>query len=85
MRLIDDNGESFLDNLSGAAICALIYDPDFGDSPLDVVGVTSIIRRSISTLTAIIACSICSSLICLIVLECSICISRGTKSAQIFM
>jgi hypothetical protein len=31
------------------------------------------------------ACSISSSLICLIVLECSICISLGTKSAQIFM
>src|SRR5215471_20143438 len=31
------------------------------------------------------ACSICSSLICLIVLECSIRISRGTNSAQIFM
>src|SRR6516162_1845596 len=53
-------------------------------SPSITCAASSARTSSIARIAAM-ASSICSSLICLIVPECSICISLGTKSAQIFM
>src|SRR6516162_1018153 len=72
-----------------------IHDPFVGLAGAGKLGTTSAspsitcavspARAANIALIAAMASSICSSLICLIMLECSICISRGTKSAQIFM